>query len=112
MNINYEVRHAIGPRETKSLDTEALRSNFLIETVFVADEINLAYLHYDRFIAGGAMPVNETLLLDTIDPLKAPYFLERRELGIINIGGKGTVTADGETFELGFKEALYIGKGT
>ncbi|WP_026464614.1 5-dehydro-4-deoxy-D-glucuronate isomerase [Adhaeribacter aquaticus] len=112
MNMNYEIRHAIGPREAKAMDTESLRSNFLIETVFEADVINLSYLHYDRFIVGGAKPVKETLTLETIDPLKAPYFLERRELGIINIGGKGTVTADGVAYELDFKEALYLGKGT
>jgi len=111
MSVNYESRYAIGPHETKTLDTTALRANFLIETVFVDDAIQLVYTHYDRYIAGGAKPVNKPLPLETIDELKAPYFLERRELGIINVGGAGKVSVDGEIYELGFKEALYVGKG-
>ncbi|WP_257667387.1 5-dehydro-4-deoxy-D-glucuronate isomerase [Parapedobacter tibetensis] len=111
MSVHYESRYALGPRETKSLDTEELRSNFLIETVFSDDEIQLVYTHYDRYIAGGAKPVSKALTLETIDALKAPYFLERRELGIINVGGVGKVDVDGVSYELGFKEALYVGKG-
>lgn len=111
MDMRYEVRHAVSPRETKQMNTEALRSNFLIEKVFEADQITLTYTHYDRYIAGGAMPVSKPLRLESIDPLKSSFFLERRELGIINIGGAGTVIADGVTFELGNKEALYLGKG-
>ncbi len=111
MKTNYESRYAIGPKEYKSLDTEELRSNFLIETVFEADRIHLVYSHYDRYIAGGAQPVTESLHLETIDPLKADYFLERRELGIINVGGAGKVRVDGEEISLDFKEALYIGRG-
>ena len=76
-----------------------------------ADEINLTYSMYDRFIFGGAMPVSKELSLDTIDPLKAQYFLERRELGVINVGGDGVVTVDGKAYELKFKEALYVGRG-
>jgi len=111
MSVNYESRYAIGPNETKALDTPALRANFLIEKVFIDDAIQLAYTHYDRYIAGGAKPVSKPLSLETIDELKAPYFLERRELGIINVGGSGKVSVDGEVHELGFKEALYVGKG-
>ncbi len=111
MSVNYESRYAIGPNETKALDTTALRANFLIETVFVDDAIELVYTHYDRYIAGGAKPVSKPLLLETIDELKTTYFLERRELGIINVGGAGKVSVDGEVHELGFKEALYVGKG-
>ena len=77
----------------------------------VADEINLTYSMYDRFIFGGAVPVNKELTLDTIDQLKAPYFLFNRELGIINIGGEGIVTVDGKEYALNFKEALYVGRG-
>lgn len=111
MSVNYESRYAIGPDETKTLDTMALREKFLIEKVFVDDAIQLVYTHYDRYIAGGAKPVSKPLTLETIDELKAPYFLERRELGIINVGGAGKVSVDGEVHELGFKEALYVGKG-
>ena len=87
MSVHYESRYALGPRETKSLETAELRSNFLIETVFADDEIQLVCTHYDRYIAGGAKPVSKALSLETIDALKAPYFLERRELGTINVGG-------------------------
>jgi len=111
MSVHYESRYALGPVETKGLDTNGLRENFLIETVFADDEIQLVYSHYDRYIAGGAKPVSKPLQLDTIDALKAPYFLERRELGIINVGGNGQVAVDGTVYALGFKEALYVGKG-
>lgn len=111
MSVHYESRYASGPVETKSLDTKELRANFLIETVFTDDEIQLVYTHYDRYIAGGAKPVGNSLKLETIDALKAPYFLERRELGIINVGGKGQVRVDGTVYTLSFKEALYVGKG-
>ncbi|MFT2007152.1 5-dehydro-4-deoxy-D-glucuronate isomerase [Pontibacter sp. 13R65] len=112
MSMQYDVRYAVSPQETKQMDTEALRKNFLIETVFAADQIQLTYTHYDRYIAGGTMPVSTSVKLDAIDPLKADFFLERREMGIINVGGAGTVVADGETFELQHKEALYLGRGT
>ena len=94
------------------MDTAGLRAAFLVEKVFEPDQISLVYSHYDRLIVGGAQPVQKQLTLATIDPLKAEYFLERRELGIINVGEAGTVTADGTSYELNFKEALYLGKGT
>lgn len=112
MKLHFESRYAIGPDEVKKMDTEQLRKAFLIEKIFEADAIRLTLTHYDRYIAGGAMPVNETLALTAPDDLKAAYFLERRELGVINIGGKGTVKADGVTYELESKEALYLGQGT
>ena len=108
----FESRYAIGPNETKSLDTQGLRENFLIETVFEADKIHFVYTHYDRYMAGGAMPVEGPLKLETIDELlKEPFFLARRELGVINVGGAGTIEVDGTTYEIGHKEALYVGKG-
>ena len=110
--MNYEERYAISPNEAKSFDTEKLRKNFLIEKVMQKNKINLVYTHYDRYIAGGAVPATKKLTLKTIDPLKAKYFLERREMGIINVGGKGKITADGKSYTLNFKEALYLGKGT
>lgn len=111
MKSNFQVRYAASPREVKTMDTNSLRDEFLVKNLFQKDQINLTYSHYDRFIAGGVLPVNETLNLETIDPLKASYFLERRELGIINIGGSGTVEVDGTSFNLNHKEALYIGQG-
>lgn len=110
MNTKYDVRYACSPKEAKSMDTSLLRSEFLIDKVFVADEVNLTYTHFDRFIAGGVMPVSKPIVLEAIDPLKSQYFLERREVGIINVGGSGSVYVDGEEFVLQFKEALYIGK--
>ncbi len=112
MSMQFDVRYAVSPQETKQMDTEALRKNFLIETVFAADQIQLTYTHYDRYMAGGTMPVSKSVKLETIDPLKAEFFLERREMGIINVGGAGTVEADGQRFELQNKEALYLGRGT
>ncbi len=111
MNTNYEVRYANSPDEVKGMDTAALRKTFLIDNLFQADQLKLVYSHYDRLIVGGAHPVKEALPLEAIDPLKSEHFLDRRELGIINVGGDGVVTVEGEQYELGFKEALYIGKG-
>ena len=112
MSINFESRYAIGPKEYKTLDTQGLRDNFLIEKVFETDKVNFVYTHYDRYMAGGAMPVNSKIKLETIpELLKEPYFLSRRELGIINVGGNGQVEVDGTLYELKTKEALYIGQG-
>ena len=111
MKINYEVRYAAHPADAKNYDTARLRKDFLIENLMVADEINMVYTMYDRLIVGGAVPVNEKLELTPIDPLKAPFFLHRRELGIFNVGGEGTVEIDGTVYELGYKEVLYLGKG-
>lgn len=112
MNDNYDVRYAVGPREANQMGTQALRNEFLIEQVFGIDKIKLVYTHYDRYIAGGVIPIKESVVLGTIDPLKADFFLERREMGIINVGGKGYVKADGETYSLEYKEALYLGRAT
>lgn len=106
-----EFRYAHHPEDAKYYTTEELREHFLIPTVFEEDTISLVYTMYDRYIVGGAMPVSKPLVLETIDELKAEYFLERRELGIVNVGDKGTVTVDGTVYELDKKEALYVGKG-
>lgn len=111
-DVKYEVRYATNPTDFKSYDTERLRKDFLIEKVFEKDQISLVYTMYDRFIVGGAFPVNKTLKLDTIDPLKAPNFLHRRELGIINVGGTGKVKVGDKEYTLKFKEALYVGSGS
>ena len=111
MKTNYEVRYAAHPEDAKHYDTARMRRDFLIEKVFTADEVNMVYSMYDRMVVGGAMPVNEVMTLEAIDPLKAPYFLTRRELGIFNVGGKGVVKHGEEAFELDYKEALYLGAG-
>lgn len=108
--VNYKMQVACNPQDVKTYDTNRLRSSFLMEKVMVADEINVTYSMYDRFIFGGAVPVSKELVLETIDPLKAPYFLFARELGVINVGGQGVVTVDGKEYTLNFKEALYVGR--
>ncbi|MBQ8602775.1 MAG: 5-dehydro-4-deoxy-D-glucuronate isomerase [Bacteroides sp.] len=111
MKTNYEIRYAAHPEDAKSYDTARIRRDFLIEKVFSADEVNMVYSMYDRMIVGGAMPVNEVLLLEAIDPLKAPHFLTRREIGIFNVGGPGLVKAGDAVYEINYKEALYLGAG-
>ena len=111
MKTNYEVRYSAHPEDAKHYDTARLRREFLIETIFTGNEVNMVYSMYDRMIVGGAMPVAETLTLEAIDPLKAEFFTTRREIGVYNVGGKGSIRVGEEIFELDFKEALYIGKG-
>ncbi|WP_338359385.1 5-dehydro-4-deoxy-D-glucuronate isomerase [Yeosuana marina] len=111
MSIKHEVRYTASPREVKEFNTEQLRSEFLVQSILKSDTINLVYSHYDRFITGGVVPLRKAIVLESIDPLKANYFLERRELGIINIGESGTVSIDGTNYDLEHKEALYVGKG-
>jgi len=109
--VNYTIQTACNPVDVKTYDTQRLREAFMMEKVMVSDQINLTYSMYDRFIFGGAVPATKPLTLETIDPLKAPYFLYSRELGVINVGGDGIVTVDGTDYELHFKEALYVGRG-
>ncbi len=112
MNENIETRHSSSPTETATMNTSQLRENFLIGNVFEEDKINLTVSFYDRYISGGAMPVNNAIELPNPGNLKTKYFLERREVGVINVGHKGSVEADGQIYELDFKEALYISKET
>ena len=102
---------SISPTEAKTFQTKALTENFLLKSVFFSNQITTFYTTYDRFLVGGAAPVNESLVLKPIDELRADFFLERRELGIINVGDLGVVTVDGVAYELENEEALYIGKG-
>ena len=111
MKTNYEIRYAAHPEDAKHYDTARIRRDFLIEKVFAPDEVNMVYSMYDRMVVGGAMPVVETLVLEAVDPLKAPHFTTRRELGIFNVGGPGVVRAGEAVFELDYKEALYVGRG-
>ena len=112
MNTIFEERYATHPQDAKGYDTERLRKEYLIENVMKEDQICLSYSQYDRYVVGGAVPVKGKLTLETIDPLKADYFCERRELGIINVGGAGSITVDGLVYQIGFKEALYVGRGS
>ena len=109
--VNFTVQTATHPDDFKNFDTDKIRSRFVMEKVMSPDEINVTYTMYDRLIYGGAMPVEKELTLDTFEELKAEHFLDRRELGVINVGGTGVVTVDGTEYELCFKEALYVGCG-
>jgi 4-deoxy-L-threo-5-hexosulose-uronate ketol-isomerase len=106
-----EIRTYSSPRDVKTYDTTRLREEFLIDDLFQADEIKLVYSYIDRIITGSAVPVNKELKLTAGDELRAEYFLERREMGVINIGGKGIITIDGKTYEVDYKDGMYIGMG-
>lgn len=107
----YKMLVACHPDDVKRYDTEQLRSHFMMPEVMTKDKITLTYSMYDRLVYGGVVPVTKTVVLETIDPMKAEYFLERRELGVINTGGTGIVSVDGKDYELNFKDALYVGRG-
>ena len=107
-----ELRTASGPKDVKHYDTDRLRDEFLIQDLFNADVIKYVYSHIDRIIVGGAVPVEKALEIEAGDELRAKYFLERREMGIINIGGKGTVTVDGTAYPMNYKDGIYIGRGS
>ncbi|WP_221373128.1 5-dehydro-4-deoxy-D-glucuronate isomerase [Clostridium perfringens] len=104
-------RYANNPKDSKRYDTEELRENYLVEDIFKDDQIELVYSHVDRIIFGGIKPVYKDLKLEAGKEMGVDYFLERRELGIINIGGKAIVTIDGTEYELKEKDGLYVGKG-
>lgn len=106
-----ELRTASSPNDVKHYTTDRLRDEFLIQNLFVAGEVKTVYSHIDRIIIGGAVPVNP-LTLTAGDEIRAEYFLQRREMGIINIGGKGTVTVDGTVYDMEYKDGLYIGMGS
>lgn len=110
--MKVELRYSVHPEDVKKYDTERLRKEFLIERLFIPDEIFFVYSMYDRYMVGGAMPVKKEILLESPDDLKSSFFLERREMGMINTGGECEVVTDGVIWHLGYKEALYIGKET
>jgi 4-deoxy-L-threo-5-hexosulose-uronate ketol-isomerase len=107
-----QIRFQNSPKETSQMTTQQLRDNFLIQDLMVSGKIAFTYSHFDRLIIGGVVPTETAIDLPTEDELKAKYFLERREMGIINVGGKGTVTADGVAYEIDKLECVYLGKGT
>lgn len=110
--MNLEIRYANHPDDSRYYTTEELRKNYLIEKLFVENEAALVYSHIDRIIAGGIMPVGEKIKLSVGKELGVSYFFERREAGIINIGGKGKVIIDGNEFILDNADGLYIGMGS
>ncbi|MGB4439115.1 MAG: 5-dehydro-4-deoxy-D-glucuronate isomerase [Sedimentibacter sp.] len=106
-----KIYYACHADDVKKYNTDELRKYFLMNEVFKSDEVLLSYSHVDRIIFGGAMPVEKSLKLEAADELRAEYFLQRRELGTINIGGDGRVIVDGQVYEINKHDALYIGKG-
>lgn len=111
-----DIRYSCNQKDFKRYTTEEMRAEFLVEQLYVDDQVVGVYSHVDRMVTFGCKPVNEAVPLDKgIDSMKTfgtTYVLERREIGIFNIGGAGSIEADGETFKLGFQDCLYITKGT
>ncbi|HBG24101.1 MAG: 5-dehydro-4-deoxy-D-glucuronate isomerase [Bacteroidetes bacterium GWF2_41_61] len=111
MKSKCEVRYASHPNDVKSYDTTKIREHFLVEKLFFEDELNITYSMVDRMVAGGAMPVKESIELEALPIFKADYFTSRRELGVVNIGGEGVISVGDDVYSLNYKEALYIGRG-
>ncbi|MEO1449227.1 MAG: 5-dehydro-4-deoxy-D-glucuronate isomerase [Bacteroidota bacterium] len=109
--MQVSLRYASHPADFAQYGTDRLRELFLLPSIFPADDIYLVYSHYDRYIVGGSKPGTDPLPLESFDELKSSFFLERREIGIINVGGTAQIVADGEAYTLGFKEGLYLGRG-
>jgi 4-deoxy-L-threo-5-hexosulose-uronate ketol-isomerase len=109
--MKTELRHAAHPDDVNKYGTDQLRKTFLVQDLFIKDDIKLVYSMYDRLIVGGAMPVTKELRLEAFDELKSKEFLDRREIGIINAGGKAEILTSDTAYQLGYKEALYLGKG-
>lgn len=109
--MKFDVRYANHPNDSKKYTTKELRKNYLVKKVFIEDEISLTYSHVDRIIAGGIKPVKKPLQLEAGSEMGVDFFLERRELGVINIGGPGTVSLDGDVHEINNRDGLYVGMG-
>jgi len=107
METIYEERYNYHPEDFKTYDTSRIRKEFLVENLMEPGKVKLVYSVIERFIVGGVVPVENPLFLESIDPLKAKYFCERREVGVINVGGAGIVDVDGTPYSLDFKDALY-----
>jgi 4-deoxy-L-threo-5-hexosulose-uronate ketol-isomerase len=106
-----DIRYAVHPEHMKTLDTDKIRKQFLVESLFEKDAVNLVYSHVDRIITGGACPAGKKLELSVTKELGVDWFLQRREMGIINVGARGSVRVDGKEHPLENKECLYIGMG-
>ena len=109
--MNLDVRYANHPTDVKTYPTSKLRENFLIDNLFTPDSMNFTYSHVDRIIAGGVTPVKKELVLEAGKEMGVDYFLERREMGVINIGGDGTMILDGKEFPINTREGIYVGMG-
>lgn len=109
---NYEFRYAANPVDVRAYGTNDLRKEFLIPKLFIEDTLQLTYSMYDRYIVGGVMPVGKPVRLETVPYLKSENFLDRRELGVVNVGSPGRITVDGTSYQLKKKEALYVGQGS
>lgn len=105
------VRYATHPDAAKSFDTAELRRHYLVESLFRPDMVSLTYSHVDRIVVGGAMPAAASLALQALKPIGTASFLDRRELGLINVGGPGRVSVDGTTYAIGQRDSLYVGMG-
>ena len=112
MRITIEERWGTHPDDVKQYNTKQLRKEFLVEKLFGNDEIIMVYTHNDRLIIGGVLPATEDLKLETVDLVRSDYFCERREVGIICIENEGIVSVDGKDFEMNYKDALYVGRGS
>ncbi|MDR2285920.1 MAG: 5-dehydro-4-deoxy-D-glucuronate isomerase [Prevotellaceae bacterium] len=112
MKTNVEERWGTHPDDVKNYDTAKLRKEFLVEKLFVSDEVSIVYTHNDRLIIGGALPVSEGLILKPVSVIRSKFFCERRELGIICIENEGVVSVDGKEFSLEYKDAIYVGRGS
>ena len=109
--MKLETRYAHHPEDFKGYDTETLRRHFLVEQVFVTGELTLTYTHVDRVVFGGAVPTTQSLTLEGGKEFGTPNFLDRRELGVVNLGEPGRVIVDGETYALANGDGLYVGMG-
>lgn len=110
--MNLQIRYATSPYEAGSLGSDGLRKRYLIEDLFSGQELRLVYTHHDRMIVGGVAPGEDSVRLETPETLRIDYLLQRRELGVVNVGGPGSVLAGGERFDLQAREALYVSRGT
>lgn len=112
MSNSHQIRFSSGINEVRNMGTDSLRSNFLVSNLFQSNHIEIVYSLQDRFILGGVMPTNSIIVLPSFEEItKADFFLERRELGVINVGGNGIIEVDGTQHKLSKKDALYIGRG-
>ncbi len=109
--LTVETRHAVHQDHARAMDTAALRRHFLADGLFADGEIRLIYTHYDRFVLGGAVPAGGELTLDQVAETRTPSFLDRREMGVVNIGAPGTVAAGGDVWTLATGDVLYLGMG-
>lgn len=109
--LKLDIRQPSSPVDAKHYTTERLREEYLIDSLFLPDEAVLTYSHFDRIISGGILPVKGPVALTGSQELAADYFLQRRELGVINVGGPGRVTVDGETYPMQARDGLYVGMG-